>query len=134
MKFFVIFFLLILSSCVSFKPTYNYFVECEKGNVKFSDLSSCAFEKIEKDCKENQDCKSDSERFLKIIKRLQLMVDNEEITENEAMFRYLNLVDFEESKFKTEKNRDVRNHSYYFDSFYLRHLPACYYQGAGFCY
>ena len=128
MQTFVIFFLLILSSCVSFKPTYNYFVECEKGNVKFSDLSSCAFEKIEKDCK------SDSERFLKIIKRLQLMVDNKEITENEAMFRYLNLVDFEESKFKTEKNRDVRNHSYYIDSFYLRRLPACYYQGAGFCY
>lgn len=134
MKIFVTFLLLILSSCVSYKRTHNYFVECEKEHIEFSNLSSCAFEKIEKDCKENLSCKTDSNRFIKIIKRLQLMVDNREITENEAMFRYLNLVDFEESKFKAEKNINLRNHSYYFDNFYLRRLPACYYQGTGFCY
>ena len=37
------------------------------------------------------------------------MVDNKEISDNEAMFRYFNSMDFEESKFQSLKNIDLTN-------------------------
>ena len=58
---------------------------------------------MRKDCEEISTCSSESSRFVNIMKRLQVMIDSNEITENEAMFRYLNLIDSEESRFNATK-------------------------------
>ena len=46
-----------------------------------------------------------------MLKRLQIMVQNNEISDNEAMFRYYNLIDYEESKFE-KRNIDFSNYHY----------------------
>ena len=48
------------------------------------------------------------------------MIDSNEITENEAMFRYLNLIDSEESKFNATKNMYFSHYHYYTNDFYVR--------------
>ena len=42
MKYFLIFSLLFITSCVKSKYSYSYFVDCEKKFSEFTDLSSCA--------------------------------------------------------------------------------------------
>ena len=64
---------------------------------------------INKSCVDESSCQYKSQRFVEIIERLKVMVDNQEITENEAMFRYLNLIEIEESKHNFINNK---NHSY----------------------
>ena len=91
----------MISSCTPMKYSHNYFLDCEDKHNDFKNLSSCAFEEIKKDCKDKSDCKLKSKRFVKVIERLQLMVSDKEISDNEAMFRYLNLIDIEISKNKS---------------------------------
>ena len=62
------------------------------------------------------------------------MVNNEEISENEAMFRYLNLVDYEESKFKMSGNMHLPNFYNNSKNFYIRGIPSCYFSRNRFCY
>ncbi len=134
MKFFILVFFFLLNSCTSIKYPYNYFADCEEKFSQFSNLSSCALREIKKDCKDNLNCKNENNRFVDIMKRLQIMVDNKEISENEAMFRYLNLIDLEESKSKAGKIRDYTNYHYHFNDFYSRRTPACYFSRTSFCY
>ena len=62
------------------------------------------------------------------------MVENNEISENEAMFRYYNLIDFEESKFKIRGNKDFSNYHYYPYSYFFQGMTSCYFSRTGFCY
>ncbi len=133
MKLFFLFTLLFLTSCAYQKQSFIYFSECEEQHIEFSNLLSCAFDNLKKDCNEKSSCQYENKRFVKTIKRLQLMVDSKEISENEAMFRYYKLIDFEESNFRNI-NRDSRDLPYSFDKFYIRGMPACYYSRNRFCY
>ena len=112
MKYFLIFSLFIITSCVSSKYSYSYFVDCEKKFSEFTNLSSCALKKIQKDCNDNINCRNENTRFVDAIKRLQIMVQNNEISDNEAMFRYYNLIDYEESKFEIRRNMNFSNYHY----------------------
>tara|TARA_B100000963_G_scaffold309013_1_gene284770 strand:- start:959 stop:1363 length:405 start_codon:yes stop_codon:yes gene_type:complete len=134
MKFFFIFPLFFITSCVSVKYPHNYFAECERKFNDFSNISSCALEKIQDDCKTYASCGNENTRFVDIMKRLKTMLNNDEISDNEAMFRYFNLIDFEESKFKSRKITNFNNYRYYPNSFYLRGFSSCYYSTTGFCY
>ena len=113
----------LISSCTPMKYSHNYFLDCEDKHNDFKNLSSCAFEEIKKDCKDKSDCKLKSKRFVKVIERLQLMVSNKEISDNEAMFRYLNLIDIEISK-----NKDLRYGYYpeYYNDYYSRRMLPMY--------
>ena len=134
MNYFLVALLLLLSSCASGKYPHSYFVSCEEKFNEFTSLSSCALNDIREDCEDKQVCKNENSRFVNIIKRLQLMVDKEEISENEAMFRYLNLIEYEESKFKLSKNNKFRYYHYYPNNSYLTDIPNCYYSETRYCY
>ena len=62
------------------------------------------------------------------------MVNDNEISENEAMFRYLNLIDSEESQFNARKNLYLSPYQRYSNDFYLRGIPGCYFSRSAFCY
>ncbi len=134
MRYFLIFSILILNSCTLSKYPHSYFANCEDKFEDFTNLSSCGLKEIKKDCEDNFNCKNENSRFVNIIKRLQIMVDNKEISDNEAMFRYFNLMDFEESKFQSLKNMALTNYHYYPHSYYVRGIPSCYFSRTGFCY
>ena len=134
MKHFLIFSLFIITSCTSSKYSLNYFVDCEKKFSEFTNLSSCALKKIQKECNYNINCRNENTRFVDAIKRLQIMVQNNEISDNEAMFRYYNLIDYEESKFEVRRNMDFSNYQYYPYSYYLQGMTSCYFSRTGFCY
>ena len=134
MKYFLVVSLFVITSCASSKYSYNYFVDCEKKFNKFSDLCSCALKKIEKECNNTQNCRNENTRFVEVMKRLQIMLDNKEISDNEAMFRYYNLIDFEESKFNTMRNMEFSNYRYFPNNYYVRGIPSCYFSRTGFCY
>ena len=133
MRCFLFFSLLIITSCVSNNYSYSYFVDCEKKFSKFTDLSSCAFKQIQKECN-NTNCRGEDTRFVDIIKRLQIMVENNEISDNEAMFRYYNIIDFEESKFNKMRNKYFSNFHYYPNNYYIRGIPSCYFSRTSFCH
>ena len=134
MRYLLVYFLLILTSCASSKSTYSYFLDCEKNFSEFLDLSSCALKDIQKDCQDKLNCINLDNRFVDIIKRLKVMVDRKEISDNEAMFRYFNLMDFEESKFKTTKNNDFKNYNYYINDLLMREVYSCNFLRTGFCF
>ena len=134
MKYFLIFSLLFITSCASSKYSYSYFVDCEKKFSEFTNLSSCALKNIQKDCNDNINCRNGNTRFVDAIKRLQIMVQNNEISDNEAMFRYYNIIDLEESKFNTIRNMDFSSYHYYPNNYYVRGIPSCYFSRTGFCY
>ena len=123
MHILILLLVVMISSCTPMKYSHNYFLDCEDKHNDFKNLSSCAFEEIKKDCKDKSDCKLKSKRFVKVIERLQLMVSNKEISDNEAMFRYLNLIDIEISK-----NKDLRYGYYpeYYNDYYSRRMLPMY--------
>ena len=62
------------------------------------------------------------------------MLENNEISNNEAMFRYCNLIDFEESRFKMKRNMDFSNYDYYPSSYHVEGIQHCYFSRTSFCY
>ena len=134
MKYFFIFSLFITTSCTSIKYSHNYFADCEKKFSKFTDLSTCALKEIQEDCNNNLNCQNEKSRFVITMKRLQIMVDNNEISDNEAMFRYYNLIDYEESKFEIRRNFDFSNYHYHPHSYYFQGMTSCNFSRTGFCY
>ena len=134
MNLFLTFIIFFLTSCSAIKYPHNYFADCEKNFTEFSALSECAMKEINEDCLGNSVCKLEESRFVNIIKRLQVMVNNEEISENEAMFRYFNLIDYEESKFKLSGNMHPSNFYKNSNNFYIRGIPSCYFSRNEFCY
>lgn len=123
MRIFILPLVIIISSCAPIKYSHDYFLDCEEKHNEFTRLSSCALEDIRKDCENKPECKLKNKRFVKIIERLKLMVNNDEISDNEAMFRYLNLIDFEISK-----NKDFMRGHYprYIDDYYARRILSNY--------
>lgn len=134
MKYFLILSFFVITSCASSKYSYSYFIDCEKQFSEFINISSCALKKIQKDCNNDTNCRNENTRFVDVIKRLQTMVQNNEITNNEAMFRYYNLIDYEESKSKIKRNADFSNYHYYPYSYYFPGMTSCYFSRTGFCY
>ena len=133
MKYFLIFSLFILNSCASFKNTHSYFSDCERKFNEFSKLSSCALKEIQNNCENNSNCPEENNRFVDIMKRLQIMVDNNEISNNEAMFRYFNLMDLEETKLKI-RNMDFPSYDYYPNNYYFRGIFLAIFRVPVFCY
>ena len=134
MNLFLTFIIFFLTSCSAIKYPHNYFADCVKNFTEFSALSECAMKEINEDCLGNSVCKLEESRFVNIIKRLQVMVNNDEISENEAMFRYFNLIDYEESKFKLSGNMHPSNFYKNSNNFYIRGIPSCYFSRNEFCY
>ena len=134
MKYLFITCLLTITSCVSSKYSYSYFVDCEKKFSEFTNLSSCALKQIQNDCNNNTNCRNENTRFVDAIKRLNIMVENNEISDNEAMFRYYNLIDYEESKFRIRRNMDSLDYHYYPHNYYFQGMTSCYFSRTGFCY
>ena len=62
------------------------------------------------------------------------MVQNNEISDNEAMFRYYNLIDYEESKSEIRRNMDFLKYHYYPHSYYLQRMTSCNFSRTGLCY
>ena len=90
---------------------------------------------ISRSCVDESSCQHKSQRFVDIIERLKMMVDNQEITENEAMFRYLNLIEIEESKHNFTNNTNY-SHVYpllNYDTIYSRAMMPFYFSN-GFFY
>ena len=133
MKLLILLLIPIVSSCTKIKGSHDYFLSCEEKFSDFKRLSSCALKEIAKDCNDRQDCNLQNERFVKIIKKLELMVNNNEISDNEAMFRYLNLIELEESKFQYTNNKNF-NYGYYpsYNDFYVRGMLPFYFRNGYF--
>lgn len=130
MKYFLIFSLFIITSCASSKYSYSYFVDCEKKFSEFTNLSSCALKKIQNDCNNYTNCRNENTRFVEAIKRLNIMVENNEISDNEAMFRYYNLIDYEESKFEIRRNVSSLDYHYYPYNYYFQGMTPYYYNNS----
>ena len=130
MKLLILLLIPIVSSCTKIEGSHDYFLSCEEKFSDFKRLSSCALKEIAKDCNDRQDCNLQNERFVKIIKKLELMVNNNEISDNEAMFRYLNLMDFEMSKIEFYRNRGFNDyyHSNYINDYYTRRMLPLYFR------
>ena len=133
MKLIILFIIFVTSSCATNKYSHKYFSNCEEKFSEFNELTSCAIKNIRQDCKKESDCQFENKRFVKIIKKLKTMVENNEISENEAMFRYLNLIEVEESKFQYT-NRQNFNYGYYsnYNDFYVRGMLPFYFRNGYF--
>ena len=96
---FVLAFLIV--SCSTNKLSYEYFSECEELHNTFSTISKCGLNKVNESCINENDCNLSKDRFVNIIEQLNLMVTKKEISEDEAFFRYLNIINsFENDKQK----------------------------------
>ncbi len=88
-------------SCSTSKLSHEYFSECEDLNNTFSAISKCGLNKVNESCINTNDCHLSKDRFVNIIEQLNLMVTKKEISEDEAFFRYLNIINsFENDKQK----------------------------------
>ena len=63
---------------------------------EFKNLFKCELKAIQKDCNKKSNCQKENTRFVHAIKRLRIMLENNEMSNNEAMFRYYNLTDYGE--------------------------------------
>ena len=96
---FVLAFLIV--SCSTNKLSYEYFSECEELHNTFSTISKCGLNKVNESCINANDCHLTKDRFVNIIEQLNLMLTKKEISEDEAFFRYLNIINsFENDKQK----------------------------------
>jgi len=124
--------LFLLISCTATKPTYEYFSDCENLYSEFEQISSCGLKQIDEICNNEPHCELKNKRFLKIIKNLQTMLSNNEISDNEAMFRYLNIIDVTESnKLANRKNKFNEYRSLHF---YERNFFGCFNSYPFICY
>ena len=92
---------IFIVSCSTNKLSYEYFSECEELHNTFSTISKCGLNKINESCINANDCHLTKDRFVNIIEQLNLMLTKKEISEDEAFFRYLNIINsFENDKQK----------------------------------
>ena len=92
---------ILIVSCSTNKLSYEYFSECEELHNTFSTISKCGLNKFNESCINTNDCHLSKDRFVNIIEQLNLMVTKKEISEDEAFFRYLNIINsFENDKQK----------------------------------
>ena len=110
---FKIILILFSTSCTSSKDSYQYFTNCEKYNDSFNEIVTCGFKNIQTECKKNKECKLLDSRLSKNLNNLNNMVQNNEISENEAMFRYLQIIETTEIKKDLIKKMHFRNFNHY---------------------
>ena len=92
---------IFIVSCSTNKLSYEYFSECEELHNTFSTISKCGLNKVNESCINENDCNLSKDRFINIIEQLNLMVTKKQISEDEAFFRYLNIINsFENDKQK----------------------------------
>ena len=92
---------IFIVSCSTNKLSYEYFSECEELHNTFSTISKCGLNKVNESCINENDCNLSKDRFVNIIEQLNLMVTKKQISEDEAFFRYLNIINsFENDKQK----------------------------------
>ena len=92
---------IFIVSCSTNKLSYEYFSECEELHNTFSTISKCGLNKVDESCINENDCSLSKDRFVNIIEQLNLMVTKKQISEDEAFFRYLNIINsFENDKQK----------------------------------
>ena len=98
-------------SCSTSKLSYEHFSDCEDLHNTFSAISKCGLNKVNESCINENDCNLSKDRFVNIIEQLNLMVTKNEISEDEAFFRYLNIINsFESDKQKmSNKTNTFRN-------------------------
>ena len=92
---------ILIVSCSTNKLSYEYFSDCEDLHNTFSAISKCGLNKVNESCINENDCNLSKDRFVNIIEQLNLMVTKKQISEDEAFFRYLNIINsFENDKQK----------------------------------
>ena len=92
---------IFIFSCSTTKLSHEYFSECEDLHNTFSAISKCGLNKVNESCINTNDCHLSKDRFVNIIEQLNLMVTKKQISEDEAFFRYLNIINsFENDKQK----------------------------------
>ncbi len=100
-------------SCSTNKLSYEYFSECEELHNTFSKISKCGLNKVNESCINANDCSLSKDRFVNIIEQLNLMVTKKEISEDEAFFRYLNIINnFENNKQKMSNKMNTFRNDY----------------------
>ena len=129
---FKIILLLFLTSCTSSKDSYQYFTNCEKFNTSFNEIVTCGFKTIQTECKKIEECKLLDSRLSKNLNNLNIMVQNNEISENEAMFRYLQIIETTEIKKDLIKKMHFRNFNHS-NINYINPLD-CFSSYSSFCY
>ena len=102
---------IFIVSCSTNKLSYEYFSDCEDLHNTFSAISKCGLNKVNESCINENDCNLSKDRFVNIIEQLNLMVTKKQISEDEAFFRYLNIINsFENDKQKmSDKMNTFRN-------------------------
>ena len=83
---------IFIFSCSTTKLSHEYFSECEDLHNTFSAISKCGLNKVNESCINENDCNLSKDRFVNIIEQLNLMVTKKQISEDEAFFRYLNII------------------------------------------
>ena len=100
-------------SCSTNKLSYEYFSECEELHNTFSTISKCGLNKVNESCINANDCRLSKDRFVNIIEQLKLMITKKEISEDEAFFRYLNIINnFENNKQKMSNKMNTFRNDY----------------------
>ena len=117
-KLLVLYLSIFVVSCSTNKLSHEFFSECEDSHDSFSKISACGLTKVDKVCLNSNDCYLFNDRFVNIIEQLNLMVINKEISENEALFRYLNIINsFENDKQILQNKMNNFPHDYNYTRF-----------------
>ena len=104
---------IFIVSCSTNKHSYEYFSECEDLHITFSAISKCGLNKVSETCINANDCRLSKDRFVNIIEQLNLMVAKKEVSEDEALFRYLNIINsFENDKQKMSNKMNTFRNDY----------------------
>ena len=104
---------IFIVSCSTNKLSYEYFSECEELHNTFSTISKCGLNKVNESCINADDCHLTKDRFVNIIEQLNLMLTKKEISEDEAFFRYLNIINsFENDKQKMSNKMNTFRNDY----------------------
>ena len=104
---------ILIVSCSTNKLSYEYFSDCEDLHNTFSAISICGLNKVNESCINANDCRLSKDRFVNIIEQLNLMITKKEISEDEAFFRYLNIINsFENDKQKMSNKMNAFRNDY----------------------
>ena len=104
---------IFIFSCSTTKLSHEYFSKYEDLHNTFSAISICGLNKFNESCINANDCRLSKDRFVKIIEQLKLMIAKKEISEDEAFFRYLNIINsFENDKQKMSNKMNAFRNDY----------------------
>jgi hypothetical protein len=79
---------LMLNSCAHSRPVWDYYDQCAQENPSFLAMAHCGKQKRLSECVPNNSCSSEGTAFMRYVDTLVRSVENNEMTEAEAMERY----------------------------------------------